>query len=68
VVARLESSGGVRFLLNGRTVQETAQGQPPGQPDEVWFILPAGWSTLAFRVASGEKVPRLLVGLSGKTE
>jgi hypothetical protein len=68
VVARLEASGGVRFLLNGRTVQETAQGHQPGQPDEVRFVLPAGWSTLTLRVASSEKVPHLLLGLSGESE
>jgi hypothetical protein len=53
VIARLEASGAVRFWLNGRLNHETAQGHSPGQSDEVGLVLPAGWSTLAFRVAAG---------------
>jgi hypothetical protein len=53
VSARLEASGAVRFWLNGHLIHETAQGHSPGQSDEMGLTLPAGWSTLAFRVAAG---------------
>jgi hypothetical protein len=68
ITARLEASGAVRFWLNGRLVHETAQGHSPGQSDERGLVLPAGWSTLAFRVAAGGTGHGLRVWLSGESE
>jgi len=68
VTARLEASGAVRFWLNGRLIHETAQSHSPGQSNEIGLVLPAGWSTLAFRVAAGGTGHGLRVWLSGESE
>jgi hypothetical protein len=65
VTARLDSTGDMRFRVNGAVIKEMKAAQPPRTEDDaVSVTLREGWNTLLFRVGVGEQQDQLRMGLT----